>query len=302
LSGLVCGATYVHVEPDALAHDPSLLANLPLRALGLSATVRDQLLRARVPVSRGWAAWFRDPEEAMDWDAWRRFIRVCKLEGVPNCNLLVDAASAGSVLWSRRRRGQPHAEVLPALGRPWSLRALSSGAGDADDDAPQALGDFGLFAARAPERPPYMLLVRSGGELLYGGTQTPRNGGRVYPAREVLAVVSGMSGIVGASIVHDRAARLGQPVRVLIAFTGAQRLGQPVARAVADKIAQALGRELVPEHIQLVPLYPRRRDGQIDQRWCEARHASGLLHRQPRQPFHQLLTLLRHAVESRRSA
>jgi acyl-CoA synthetase (AMP-forming)/AMP-acid ligase II len=299
LSVLMCGATYVHVDPEALALEPSLLANLPLRSVGLSAAERDRLLRSHVAGTRGWGHWFRNPEEAMDWDAWRRFIRQLKLEGVATSNLLVDAAAGGSVLFSQRRRGQVHAEVLPAAGRPWSLRSLG-GAGDGTSDgdvgAPAALGDFGLLAGRAPDRPPYVILVRSGSEFLYGGTRTPRSGGRVYPTREVIAAVANTPAIAGATIILDRASRLGQPVRVLVAFTGAQRLGKPYARALTDKIAQALGPELVPEHIQLVPLYPRLRNGQIDQRWCEGEHAMGMLHRKPRQPVYQLLTLLRHAV------
>jgi hypothetical protein len=297
LSVLACGATYVNIETEALMHEPALLANLPLRSVGLSAAVRDRLLRSHVTATRGWAHWFRNPEEAMDWDAWRRFIRQLKLEGVPTSNLLVDAASGGSVLFSLRRRGHVHAEVLPAVGRPWSLRSLGAG-GSSDDDAnaPAALGDFGLLAARAPERPPYVILVRSGSEFLYGGTRTPRNGGRVYPTREVVAAVAKTPAIVGATIVLDRASRLGQPVRTLVVFTGAQRLGKPYARALADNIAQALGQEHVPAHIQLVPLYPRLRNGEIDQRWCESQQAMGLFHRKPRQPFFQLLTLLRHAV------
>jgi hypothetical protein len=141
-----------------------------------------------------------------------------------------------------------------------------------------------------------VILVRSGSEFLYGGTRTPRNGGRVYPTREVIAAVANTPAIVGATIVLDRASRLGQPVRTLVAFTGAQRLGKPYARALTDKIAQALGQELVPAHIQLVPLYPRLQNGAIDQRWCESQQATGMLHRKPRQPFYQLLTLLRHAV------
>jgi hypothetical protein len=153
-----------------------------------------------------------------------------------------------------------------------------------------------MLATRTPERPPYIILVRSGREFLYGGTRTPRSDGRVFPTREVLAAIANTSSLVGTTIVLDRSTRLGQPVRVLVAFTGAQRLGTPYARALADKIAQELGHQNVPEHIQLVPLFPRLRNGEIDQRWCEAQQATGMLHRKPRLAFYQLLTLLRHAV------
>jgi hypothetical protein len=294
LAALLSGATFVHIEPEDLAAEPSLLTNLPLRAVGIAAATRDLLLRAHVGSTRGWAHWFRNPEEPFDIDAWRRFVRQLKLAEVPTSNLAFDAASGGSVLWSLRRRGQVHAEVLPAAGRPWALAALAGAT--ADGSGPQALGDFGLLAARAPVRPPYILLVRAGGQYLYGGTRTPRSGGRVYPAREVAEVARGALPVVAATVVLDRAGRLGQPVRVLVAFTGAARASAADERALRGRIAQALGADFVPDRIELVPLYPRIRDGQIDQRWCDAQQTTGMLYHKPRQPLFQLLTLLRHSL------
>lgn len=294
LSTLLCGGTFVHVDAADFAADPALLAGLPLRSIGLSATARDQLLASHVSAHAGWGHWFRNPEEALDLQTWRRFVQQLKLDGVPHSNLQLDAASGGSVLWSLRQRGQVHAEVLPAAGRPWSLRSLQSPSGGAG--APEAAGDFGLYAPTAPERPPYIVLVRGGDEMIYGGTVGKRSGGRVFPVREIVQAARGAPGVIAAAVVDDGVTRFGQPLRTLVGFTGATRCGVEIERALRERIAKTVGTELVPDRLTLVPLFPRLRAGQLDQRWCETEQATAQLFHKPRQPLFQLLTLLRRAV------
>jgi len=300
LAALACGATYVHLELDAIAADPSLLTALPLRAIGVTAALRDLLARAGDEPLR-WAHWFRDPEERLDWPAWRRFIAARRLGDTPASNLLVDASTGGAVLWSLRRRGRVHVEVLPAAGAPWTLGAI--GRVDADGRGPEASGDVGLFARAGDERRPYLILMRSGDELVYGGTWDARVDGRVYPGAEVAAVASALPFVEGAHVVLDRAGPLGQTLRVLVAFTGARVAGASERRALDAALVQALGPELLPDRVLLVPLYPRRADDGValDEPWCERQYAAGRLHHKPRQPFYQLLTRLRaSAVATRR--
>jgi AMP-binding enzyme len=292
---LLCGATWVHVELEDLANEPSLLTSQPLRAVGISSAARDILLRAGAGAHRGWSYWYRNPEEPFDHDAWRRLIRRLQLEKVLAGNLLVDASVGGSVLWSPRKRGQVHAEVLPAAGRPWSL-ASTTGT-DIEGNGPRAMGDFGLFAPAQPARIPYLILVRAGGHFLYGGTRTARCSGRVYPVREVAAIARALPSVVDATVVLDRAGRFGQPVRILVAFTGAVRPDVEDERTLAQNIAHSLGAEFVPDHIQLVPLYPRMRGDEVDPRWCESQQVSGMFYHKPRHAPYQLLTLLRRAIK-----
>jgi hypothetical protein len=179
-----------------------------------------------------------------------------------------------------------HLEVLPAAGRPWTLTAL--GGLDGDGRGPEAGGDVGLFT-RAGRRP-YLILMRSGDELIYGGTWDARVDGRVYPGAEVAAAAAALPFVEGAHVVLDRAGPLGQPLRVLVAFTGARVTGAVERRTLDTAIAHALGLELAPDRVLLVPLYPR------GQAWCERQYAAGLLYHKPRQPLYQLLTRLRAAA------
>ena len=291
---LLCGGTWVHVELDDLALEPSLLTQQPLRAVGISSTTRDVLLRARAGMVRGWDFWWRNPEEPVDIDAWRRFVKRLMLGNVPSSNLLVDASAGGCVLWSPRRRGHVHAEVLPAPGRPWSLASVSGS--DQAGRGPRAMGDFGLLAPEEPSRPPYMILVHAGERFLYGGTRGPRSAGRVYPIAEIVELARKHPRVIDAAVVLDRSGRFGQPVRILCAFSGATRPHPGDEEALARIIAQELGAELVPDYVQLLPLYPRMRDGVPDARWCASQQVTGNFYHKPRQEPHQVLTLLRRAL------
>jgi hypothetical protein len=291
---LLCGGTWVHIEVEDLVIEPALLTQQPLRAVGISSAARDALLRARAGQVRGWDFWWRNPEEPYDVETWRTFVKRLGLTNVPSANLLVDASAGGSVLWSPRRRGHVHTEVLPAPGRPWSLASVSGS--DAAGRGPRAMGDFGLLAPEAPARPPYVILVRAGARFLYGGTRGARSAGRVYPMTDVVALARNHPRVIDAAVVLDRSGPFGQPLRILCAFTGAARAQPGDEDALARTIAQELGPELVPDSVQLLPLYPRLLDGAPDPRWCASQQVMGQFFHKPRQAPHQALTLLRRAL------
>jgi hypothetical protein len=295
LGTLLCGGTWVHVELEDLRQEPSLLTQQPLRAVGISSEARDVLLRSHAGAVRGWNYWFRNPEEPYDVDSWRRFIRRLRLEDISTGNLLVDASAGGSVLWSPRKRGQVHNEVLPTPARVWSLGSVAGS--DRIGNGPPAMGDFGLLKLEHPARAPYMILVRAGEHFIYGGTRYPRCSGRVYPAAEVVKIAQKQPSVINAAMVFDRAGRFGQPVRILVAFTGTYRPTADDERELKSSIAQSMGAEFVPDYVSMVPLYPRLKDGAIDSRWCESQQVIGSFYHRPRQPPQQLMTLLRRALE-----
>ncbi|HEX8110541.1 MAG TPA: hypothetical protein VF516_22565, partial [Kofleriaceae bacterium] len=132
--------------------------------------------------------------------------------------------------------------------------------------------------------------------FLYGGTRGPRSAGRVYPIAEVVAVARKHPRVIDAAVVLDRSGRFGQPVRILCAFTGAARPQPGDEDALARAIGQELGAELVPDHVQLLPLYARLRGGEPDPRWCLSQQVTGQFYRKPRQEPTQALTLLRRAI------
>jgi hypothetical protein len=294
MTTLLRGATYLHLELADVESNPALLTEHPVRALGVSPALRDALLRTRTQL-KNVAHWFRNPEEPIDWVAWRAWVKQCGMAAVPSANVLVDPAAGGAVLSSPRRVRDLHTETPPAPGRRWGLR-------DVNMSGQQAPGDVGVFALLpAEERPaPYVVLTRSYGVFHYGGPRTARREGRVYPAAEVAELVQSLPFARGATVVQAPTGGVAGHYRfVLIVFTGAQPFQtgswlQEIRRAMELQ----LGAEHMPDRTEFFPLYPRKVKGQVDEAWCQAQYLTGALHRKSSDPLFQALTGLKgHLLE-----
>ena len=291
---LLRGATYVHLELADLETNPALLTEQPLRALGVTPALRDILLRTRTEL-KGVSHWFRNPEEPIDWIAWRAFVEQCGLATVPSSNVLVDAAAGGAVLGSARRVSDLHTEAPPAAGRLWTLN-------DVNASGQPAPGDLGLFTLLPDkERPPaYLVLTRSYGLYHYGGPRTARRDGRVYPSAEVAEAVQALPFSRGTAVVQaPTGGVVGHYRFVLLVFTGAQaRQTGTWLQELRRCIELQLGAEHLPDRTEFIPLYPRLVKGKVDEAWCHMQFLTGALHRKSTDPLFQSLTALRgHLLE-----
>ncbi|ATB34000.1 AMP-dependent synthetase [Melittangium boletus] len=286
---LLRGATYVHLEPADLETNPALLTEQPLRSLGVTPALRDLLLRTRTPL-KNVAHWFRNPEEPIDWQGWRAWVRQCGVSAVPSSNVLVDPAAGGTVLGSPRRVRDVHTEAPPAPGRAWTLS-------DVNMSGQEAPGDLGVFTLLPGEqRPPgYLVLTRAYGVYHYGGPRTARREGRVYPGDEVAEVVRELPFVRGALVVTAPTGGVAGHYRhVLLVFTGAQRLNAgPWLQEIRRRIELQLGAEHLPDRTDFIPLYPRKLEGALDAAWCQSQYLTGALHRKSTDRLFQALTALR---------
>lgn len=294
-STLICGAAFVHLELGHLERDPSLLLTYPLHTLGVSPALRNLLMRVRPRPLGNIAHWFRCPEEPLDWEAWSDWMRQCGLTSIPHSNALVDSSTGGTVLFSLRRKGEIHPDVLPAPGRRWELRDLNL-SGQA------APGDVGLFTLLPDEgRPPgHVILSRLRNRFLYTGARDARREGRVLPAAEVTASITTLPFVSGASITPiPTGGTLGHHLFHLLVFTGSeplettQRESASRRQQIRRRIELQLGAEHLPDHIEFFPLHPRRQKGAVDEAWCRAQYLTGMLHLKSREPMFQALTELR---------
>jgi hypothetical protein len=291
---LLRGATYVHLELADLEANPVLLTEQPIRALGVTPALRDLMLRTRVAL-KGVGHWFRNPEEPIDWVAWRAWVKQCGLSTVPSANVLVDPAAGGAVLGSPRRVKDVHTEAPPAPGRLWELQ-------DVNMSGQQAPGDMGIFTLLpADGRPPgYLVLSRAYGLYHYGGPRTARRDGRVYPAEEVAEAVQGLPFVRGATVVPAPTGGVAGHYRhVLLVFTGVQAQDTgPWLQQLRRCIELQLGAEHLPDRTEFIPLYPRKVEGKVDHAWCLAQYLTGELHRKSSDPLFRALTGLRgHLLE-----
>lgn len=301
LSAMAWGATYVHLELDDVARDPSLLEQFPLKCLGMTKALRDSLLAGPGRSLRGLQHWFTSPEEPVDTAQWSRFIDTFQLKEIPVSHQLIDAAWGGCLLSSMRRRGMLHRLMLAPAGVPWTLQHLPDGQTPPADRA--ALFAPGAPFDRPPSLPPHLLMVRQEDELFYGTPLAPRSLGRVYPEAEVLHALDRFEGLVGATIVPEHGGSPGTTRFTLLAFTGSTgpEPGSSPALTLQRELEARIRTRLTPDHlpdrIVLVPLFPRRDGKGVDVGWCRYQLESGLLARKIDHPAYRALTRLRGVLE-----
>lgn len=308
LAALLCGACFVHVDQSELARDPALLGELELRALGIGNELRELLRRAAPPGPPPWHHWFRNPEEPLDWIAWREFIEAGERAQVPCSNVLIEAASGGVLLSSPRRAGRWQLRylmnVVPAPGRPFALL-------DYTGSGQPAAGEVGVYApvlAEQPIGPMHAVIAKLGsGEYLYGNTVTPRRSGRVYPSGEVSEALAGLDFVRASSVVAVIAGGASSQYRfVLLVFTGAEPVTRHRAllaervRRIEDHLRARLGAELLPDRVEMFPLYARAQApaGEPDHAWCRVQYLTGTAFRKARTPLFLSLSAVRGALLS----
>ncbi|OJH40302.1 AMP-binding protein [Cystobacter ferrugineus] len=294
LTTLLRGATYLHLELADLETNPALLTEHPVRALGVTPALRDLLLRARTPL-KNVAHWFRNPEDPIDWLAWRAWVKQCGMAAVPSANVLVDPSAGGAVLASPRQVRDLHTEAPPAAGRSWALR-------DVNMSGQHAPGDLGVFTLLPDkERPPgYVVLTRAYGVYHYGGPRTARRDGRVYPGAEVSRAVEQLPFVRAATVVQAPTGGVaGHYRQVLLVFTGAQKPNEGAwMQDIRRYLELQMGGEHLPDRTEFIPLYARRVKGRVDEEWCRSQYLTGALHRKSSDPLFRSLTELRgHLLE-----
>lgn len=289
-AALMSGATFVHLTLDALEHAPERLVARPLRVLGVSPRLARLVCRRPTPLGARCAAWFRDPVASTQLDPWQEFVAAGALQATPAMNVRWSAALGGATLFSPRRVGQPHCDVLPAAGVPWSLVDL------AQDDVPAASGAGRLSLVPPGQTDPAItaaVVLPRGRGWLAGGAMPACPAGRAYPVAEALATVATVPGCRAATVVIDPSSGGGARVVVLV-FT--DEAGVAPAR-IEERLAAELGADLLPDEIACFPLFPRRDDaGAPDARWCHAQYRSGGLARKSRDELFRLLSRLRARV------
>jgi hypothetical protein len=289
---LLRGATFLHLELADLKEHPSLLAEYPVRALGVTPALRDLLLRSRT-LLKNVGGWFRSPEAPPDWQAWRAWVKQCGLEKVPGANVLVDASAGGAVLCSFRRVEDAYTEVAPAPGRRWALK-------DLNQSGQQAVGSSGLFTLIPAEgrRPGHVVLSRNRQQYHYGGTREARREGRVLSLAEVTEALEGMNPPLSTSLLTMPTGGLsGELCSVLLVFTGPPPRDTSLSLAdLRRHLELQLGPEHIPDRFEVFPLYPRLEDGRVNHAWCHAQYLTGSLYHKATDPLFQTLTALRAHV------
>jgi hypothetical protein len=301
LAGLLCGATYLHLSPKVIAARPELVIEQPIKAFGVSKKVRDILLETQIHADDSWECWFRNPAESQDMDQWHYFIQRLKLENAYAFNLRWDAAMGGCSLFSIRRKGMAHMNVMPAPGNAWCL-------GDLFGVGKESSTDIGTYSISAPGAPGAEMrgtadvIARNRQEWVFAGLNLFNKEGRTYPVQEILESLRNMGNRYSffSSFVDVPQTDPGSGHRgVLLIFRGA-KAGFDDAMLLShirSLITQDMGDEFQPDEIKIFPLYPRfLQDAEVDHQWCRSQYLTGSLFRRSREEIFQCTTRLRNCI------
>lgn len=294
LASLLNGGTFLHIDPDDIAVKPGLLVEYPVRAMGITADLRDTLLEKPIDAGNSWSFWFKNPGESSS--AWDHLVVKLKLENVHSVNLKWNAARGGCVLFSIRRKGQSHYSVLPSAGVPWHLAGASG-------NGAETLGDVGRFAISAaglesePAVLPILLAESDEGWMFLESAVSGRRG-RYYPRKEVLETIGDMP--FESSIDEYTLFRSGlDPLFILLIFTGGEidvdEAG--VIKTVRKAITEEMGAEFLPDEIRFYPLFARHTpEGDVDHEWCGFQFRTGRLAGKSKDAINRSLVRLRKHI------
>lgn len=284
-AALICGATLLHLTVDDVRREPAVLGR-PLRAVGLGVAARELLLERPIPTPQ-WHLWFRDPAESLDLERWEHLVGT-GLHDSGAANLRFSAALGGCLLFSHRRKGRPHMDVLPSAGVPHTVADFLGGAA-----SPTGHGRLSVSLPGSPK--PVVtstVIVPHGRGWHYGGSVAEGSRGRRFLLEETLEVVADLPGSIGASVCLTPTIG-GARLADLLLFTGARPVDEAALITEARRrLEAALGAEHLPDRVLCLPVVPRRAKGGVDHGWCRDQYLSGGLARRADDALHRALARL----------
>lgn len=296
------GGCFSRISPRDLQADPSVLDVRKVSHLGISPTVRDQVLSGKGPRYTALKAWFRDPSEPLDWENWDRFTQLLAIDKVPGFNVLGSAAHGGSFLYSAWSERLNHISVIPGPGDPFELQDVN-GSGQA------ALGSNGIYTPTVSADPVgavgQFLINHNRPDYMFSGGIGGSRRGYVYPSAEVVEVAERHEEVdAAAAVINPATGRLNDSHTLLVGFVDPRRAKTWKAqrggwiRQIQKLIGLEMGREFIPDRIELFPLQPRYTDGELDQDWCRSQYVGGTLGAKTNSPLFVDLAALQRIVAS----
>ncbi|MCP3940801.1 MAG: hypothetical protein GY710_04875 [Desulfobacteraceae bacterium] len=297
LSGLLNGATYLHLSMNDIKKDPDLLTNYPLKVLGITSKLRDTLMAQPGQKVKPWDSWFRDPLDISGMDIWELFIKQLELIDIPAGCMMWNVAMGGCLLFSRKRKGQALQNVLPMPGRKWQLAMMA-------DDTNQALGSLGFFSVNASlgngeesYLPTPCIISKIFLEYVLVGLDVSSRNSVCYPKDLVVKIVRAMDVCPDSVLVEIPDMKTGTaPQFHLLVFAGT---GQTIDSAaiindIKYTIKSEIGKEFFVDDIRIFPLFPRRtQENDIDEDWCSFQYLNGGLNQKSRNDLFLSLSILR---------
>lgn len=288
LMTLLCGTTRVHVSDEIIRQNPQILREARVNVIGISTALQELWSRSLGSVpTRYLKCGYRSPLN-INYQSWRTFLQLNKLEKVPIFNVWMDNAMGGISLFSRPSFEPFNLFLKPTLGRSWSLTPL-------DGNGKEALAGFGLF--KIDSKVSNFTVTQIEHTLMMTGFVHPCREGATFPLIVLEKLVNSLP-FVEVSMMHHipKSGTMFSRHFVLLVFV---RLDIELAEKdnwsaeISKTIIDELGRGFLPDQIEYFPLLPKLDLHGIDRGWCANQYDSGLLVRKREITLFQVLNRLK---------
>lgn len=236
----------------------------------------------------------------MNYQSWKTFAQLNKLEKIPTFHLLIDNSIGGISLFSKPTLETFNFLLKPTLGTSWSLSHING-----SDE--KTLTGFGIFNIHLPmekkDSQSNFTFTQLENHLMMTGFIEPCREGVTFPIDELEEIVNNLP-FVEVCMAHplQKTGVIFGNQFVLLVFVNPMNRVIPEedkikwSAEIFKQITDNLGSGFLPDHVEFFPLLPKMNIFGIDRDWCSNQYNSGLLTRKKEISYFQILSVLKKLV------
>ena len=294
LMSLLAGVRRLHVCDDAILSDPDIIKDEKLHLIGISHALLQLWSRTHSVPTRYLKAAYKNPME-INFQTWRSFVQLNKLEKVPGFQLVMDNSLGGISLVSLPNPDNLDFLLRPSPGTPWSLDDI----GGKPIKSNCGYGIFSVLLTGNSVKKSNLALAQVGTRCTLNGTIKPCRDGVTFPLDELEELVNSFS-FVEACMLHPilKPGQLATRHFILLVFVNPMKNHTEADKKMwnqelFEKIIVNFGSAFLPDQIEFYPLMPSKRRGKLDRYWCEYQYSDGLLTQKMEKPAYKYLHILK---------
>jgi hypothetical protein len=295
LTALLMGTTIFYIPDQLIRQSPTILQEISVDILGISGAFLDLCLEEKGFPNKKPRICYRHPLERSP-GKWEAFSSECELKKIPFVKWMIDPQRGESLLFSFPTPDPRDFRLIPSLGSSWEL---VNEAGEENSEG------FGRFKFEEKETN-FCLAPLEKGWVMTEVLKRERQGIEI-PAQKIEEIVIELPFVQFASLLC--LPRVYDPLDsqvVLIIFTH-PALIEKVAlqeevwgKEIQTLIITRIGEGFIPDKIEYFPLYPKLKEGKVNQSWCFNQYRDGRLSKKKRLLVYHHLSMLKASIKEDR--
>lgn len=300
LAALLCGAAVMHIPDEVIKNDPQALKDEKVHLLGVSSPLQQLWSRDPAVPIKHLKAYYKQPLD-MNFEAWKGFSSLNKLEKVPAFHLLMDNSMGGVTLFSKPTLDNLDLYLKPNVGTPFSLM-------DIHDNEEPSFSGYGIFKPHLSceentKKTSNFYLAQLENNHILSYTITPCRDGVAFPIDRVEAIVNQASFVEACMLHHiPKLLSVCNHQFSLLVFVNplkneiSEKMKEGWTQELFQQIESEAGPGFLPDRVEYFPLLPKLKNGTINRKWCADQCNQGLLARKKNMQIFQVISALKKLI------